>query len=61
MLRGIPTVLGSLARIGISADGWLSFYWGQTIQDYHREDTLTAAIMKGWLRFYKDKKIEPHP
>jgi hypothetical protein len=43
------------------ADGWLSFYWGQTISEYEQEDTFVAAIMKEWLRFYKDKKIKLHP
>lgn len=32
------------------ADGWMSFYWGQTLEEYEQEETLRAAIIGNWLR-----------
>jgi hypothetical protein len=39
------------------ADGWISFYWGTTIEQYtQRKDDIAADIMKEWLEFFREKK-----
>lgn len=35
------------------ADGWVSFYWGTTIEEYQAQDNLNAAIIAGWLTRYR--------
>lgn len=40
------------------ADGWLTFYWGKTIEEYANEETITAAIMRKWLAFFAEKNRE---
>ncbi len=32
------------------ADGWMSFYWGQTVEEYEQAETLQAALIGNWLR-----------
>ena len=37
-------------------DGWISFYWGKSIEDYARGDLdITGAIIKGWLEHFRAK------
>jgi len=35
------------------ADGWVSFYWGTTIEEYEAQGTLNAAIIADWLKRYR--------
>jgi len=38
------------------ADGWISFYWGKSIEDYARSDLdITGAIIKSWLEHFRAK------
>jgi hypothetical protein len=38
------------------ADGWISFYWGKTIDEYAEEDLdLAGAIIKSWLEHFRAK------
>jgi len=38
------------------ADGWISFYWGTSIEDYAKGDYgLSGAIIKNWLEHFRDK------
>lgn len=36
--------------------GWISFYWGKTIEEYEQRTKFSAAIMKAWLEYYRDKR-----
>jgi len=36
-------------------DGWISFYWGKTIEQYQKEQTMAAAILSAWLTHFKTK------
>lgn len=36
-------------------DGWMSFYWGRTIEDYSKEDSMKAAVMAEWLKYFREK------
>jgi hypothetical protein len=41
------------------ADGWISFYWGTSIEDYAKGDHgLAGAITKNWLEHFRAKGIE---
>ena len=38
------------------AQGWISFYWGKTIEEYAQENDMGAAVMKQWLEYFKSKQ-----
>ncbi len=41
------------------ADGWITFYWGKTIEDYaNMERSIATAIKKKWLEFFEAKSSE---
>ncbi len=35
------------------AEGWIGFYWGQSLQEYQQGTTISDAIMARWLEFFK--------
>jgi hypothetical protein len=35
------------------ADGWISFYWGKTIEEYEQAGDLKGAMMGQWLRYFR--------
>ncbi len=35
-------------------DGWISFYWGRTIDECEQQGDLPGAITAGWLRQFRD-------
>jgi hypothetical protein len=38
------------------ADGWISFYWGKTIDEYAEENLdLAGAITRNWLEYFRAK------
>jgi len=39
-------------------DGWVSFYWGKTIEEYEKAGDLTGALVGGWLRRFR--ALSPH-
>jgi len=38
-----------------TADGWISFYWGKTPEEYRRSQSLPDAMKAAWLEFFKKK------
>lgn len=41
------------------ADGWISFYWGKTIEEYAAGQTdIAGAITKNWLEHFRSKAPE---
>ena len=38
-------------------DGWISFYWGHTPEEYRQENDLGKAIIAGWLERFR--KMSP--
>ena len=41
------------------ADGWISFYWGKTIEEFAAEDlNLPGALTKNWLEYFRAKAPE---
>jgi hypothetical protein len=46
------------------ADGWISFYWGKSIEDYSKGKLdIAGAIIKSWLEYFRAKgpTILGHP
>ncbi len=39
-------------------DGWISFYWGKTAEEYKSEGGLIEAIMTNWLTWFKENAPE---
>lgn len=37
------------------ADGWISFYWGKTIEENQREGDLKGAVIARWLRAFRSR------
>jgi hypothetical protein len=33
--------------------GWMGFYWGKTMEEYRRSDSISDAIMLGWLELFQ--------
>ena len=40
------------------ADGWISFYWGKTAEEYALDEGLPAAITGEWLQRFREKAGE---
>jgi len=34
-------------------DGWISFYWGRTVQQYRSDESLRSAIVAQWLEHFQ--------
>jgi hypothetical protein len=43
------------------ASGWVGFYWGKTLEEYRRGQTITDAIMADWLNFFQKHGQELAP
>ncbi len=37
-------------------DGYFSFYWGKTIEEYGQDTGLASAIIKKWLEYFRAQK-----
>ena len=37
------------------ADGWISFYWGKTIEENQQKGDLPGAIIAAWLRRFRSR------
>ncbi len=40
------------------ASGWLGFYWGKTLAEYRRENTIQSAVMRSWLELFVRRTAE---
>lgn len=36
-------------------DGWVSFYWGKTIEENEKAGDLKGAVVAAWLRYFRTK------
>ncbi|MFO7901270.1 MAG: cellulase family glycosylhydrolase [Planctomycetota bacterium] len=50
---GIDELEDFIARSRAIADGWISFYWGETIEENQRKGDLKGSIMARWLRRFR--------
>jgi hypothetical protein len=37
------------------ADGWISFYWGKTIEENEQKGNATGALVANWLKYFRDQ------
>jgi hypothetical protein len=49
---GVGTTEDFIRKSRMNADGWISFYWGKTPEEYDKEPGITAALTGGWLRHF---------
>ena len=42
-----------IERSRTHVDGWISFYWGKTIEEYEKAGDLKGALVGGWLRRFR--------
>jgi hypothetical protein len=47
-----------IRRSRMDADGWISFYWGKTPEEYDKEPGIKAALSGGWLRHFSALRAE---
>ena len=48
----VETTAEFIRRSRTDADGWISFYWGKTSEEYDKEPGIRAALVGGWLRHF---------
>lgn len=41
-----------IRRSRTDADGWISFYWGKTPEEYDKDPGVRAAVVGNWLRHF---------
>lgn len=45
-----------VAQSSKTADGWIGFYWGKTIEEYRAtQDGIAEGITRGWLEYFQRK------
>ena len=47
-----------IRRSRTNVDGWISFYWGKTPEEYDKEPGIKAALTGGWLRHFNALREE---
>jgi Cellulase (glycosyl hydrolase family 5) len=47
-----------IKRSRAHTDGWISFYWGKTIEQYEKAGDMNGAVVSGWLRLFRS--LSPH-
>jgi hypothetical protein len=48
----VETTEQYIRRSRTDANGWISFYWGKTPEEYDKEPGIKAALTGGWLRHF---------
>jgi hypothetical protein len=48
----VGTTENFIRRSRLDANGWISFYWGKTPEEYDQKPGVTAALTGGWLRHF---------
>ena len=51
---GIEQTAAFIQQSRPPADGWMSFYWGTTAEEYEEEGGLKGALIGGWLRRFPE-------
>ena len=50
---GIEETETFIERSRTHVDGWISFYWGKTIEEYEKAGDPKGALVSGWLRRFR--------
>jgi hypothetical protein len=48
-----------IERTRSHVDGWISFYWGKSIEEYEKAGDIKSALVGGWLRHFRT--LSPNP
>ncbi len=48
-----------IARSRTHVDGWVSFYWGSTIEENQQSGELKGALVAGWLERFQQLATQP--
>jgi hypothetical protein len=48
-----------LGRSRTHVDGWISFYWGKSIEEYEEAGDAKSELVGGWLRRFRS--LSPYP
>jgi hypothetical protein len=43
-----------------TASGWIGFYWGKTLEEYRKGNTIQDALMAGWLELFQKRAQDAH-
>lgn len=52
---GLPAFRDFLEKTKGLASGWISFYWGRTIDEYRATKKIDGALMASWLEFFVEQ------
>ena len=52
---GMPAFRGFLESSRAHAAGWISFYWGKTIDELKASKEMKDALLAAWLEFIRDE------
>jgi hypothetical protein len=44
-----------IERSRTHVDGWISFYWGRTPEEYENAGDLKSAVVGAWLRRFQSR------
>ncbi|MES2706281.1 MAG: cellulase family glycosylhydrolase [Verrucomicrobiota bacterium] len=50
---GVEATEAFIRESGRQADGWISFYWGQTIEECGKKGDLAGGLTAAWLRRFQ--------
>ncbi len=53
---GIPAFRKFLEASRPHASGWISFYWGKTIEECRASGTMNDAVLAAWLEFLRGER-----
>ena len=57
---GIPEFKKFVEQSQEFATGWIGFYWGATIDELRKENTIAAGITANWLELFKELSKNVH-
>jgi len=52
---GMPAFKTFLDRSRGLVSGWISFYWGKTIEECKASGTMNDAVLAAWLQFFREQ------
>ncbi len=58
---GIDELQEFVEDVRPEVQGWISFYWGKTLEEYQAGTTIRDAIMSQWLTTFRDRVLRSPP
>lgn len=50
---GIQEADQFISRSREFCDGWITFYWGKTVEEYEERGDIPSAVIAQWLRYFR--------